>query len=272
MKTHWIPGGDGVQLHVVEAGNPKGRPILFIHGISQCWLSWDRQLSSDLADDYRLVAMDMRGHGLSDKPHEGYAEAKLWADDVKAVIDTLKLSKPVLCGWSYGTLVLLDYVRHYGEDAVGGLNLVDAVSKLGSDEALSVLTPEFLALVPGFFATDAEESARSLESLVRMCFVHEPPAEELYLMLGYNVSVPPYVRQALLSRSFDNDDLLPGIGVPVLITHGADDAIVKPAAVDQHKAGLAQAQVEMMDDAGHACFWDDPATFNAQLRSFAEAL
>ena len=47
-------------------------------------------------------------------------------------------------------------------------------------------------------------------------------------MLGYNVSVPPYVRQALLSRSFDNDDLLPNIGVPVLITHGADDAAVKP--------------------------------------------
>ena len=55
-------------------------------------------------------------------------------------------------------------------------------------------------------------------------------------MLGYNVSVPPYVRQALFSRSFDNDDLLPKIRKPVLITHGADDAVVKPAAVDQHKA------------------------------------
>jgi pimeloyl-ACP methyl ester carboxylesterase len=91
-------------------------------------------------------------------------------------------------------------------------------------------------------------------------------------MLGYNVSVPPYVRQALFSRSFDNDDLLPSIRKPVLITHGADDAIVKPAAVDQHKAGLTHAQIQMMTNVGHAPFWDDAATFNRRLRVFAESL
>ena len=83
MNHHKIAGG-GVQLHVVEAGNPKGRAVLFIHGISQCSLAWSRQLSSDLADDHRLVAMDMRGHGLSDKPREGYDNSRLWADDVNA--------------------------------------------------------------------------------------------------------------------------------------------------------------------------------------------
>ena len=58
MHTHRIIGGGGTQLHVIETGNPKGRPILFIHGFSQCWLAWSRQLKSDLADDYRLIAMD----------------------------------------------------------------------------------------------------------------------------------------------------------------------------------------------------------------------
>jgi len=91
-------------------------------------------------------------------------------------------------------------------------------------------------------------------------------------MLGYNVSVPPYVRQALFSRSFDNDDLLPKIRKPVLITHAADDAIVKSAAVNQHKAGITRAQIEMMRNAGHACFWDDAANFNRRLRAFAESL
>jgi pimeloyl-ACP methyl ester carboxylesterase len=86
------------------------------------------------------------------------------------------------------------------------------------------------------------------------------------------VSVPPYVRQALFSRSFDNDDLLPKIRKPVLITHGADDKIVKPAAADQHKAGLAHAQIQMMANAGHAPFWDDAATFNQGLRAFCESL
>jgi non-heme chloroperoxidase len=272
MKSHEITGGGGIQLHLAETGNSRGRPILFIHGFSQCWLTWSRQLKSDLADDYRLVSMDMRGHGLSDKPREGYTDSRLWADDVNAAIQALRLDHPILCGWSYGPLVILDYIRHYGEDSISGIHFVGAVTKLGSDEALSVLTPELLSLVPGFYTTDVEESVRSLESLLRISFAQEPSAEDLYLMLGYNVSVPPYVRQALFSRSFDNDDLLPKIRKPVLITHGADDAVVKLAAVDQHVAGLAHAQIQMMANAGHAPFWDDTATFNQRLRVFSESL
>lgn len=272
MKHHMIAGGGGTQLHLVETGNPDGSPILFIHGFSQCWLAWSRQVNSDLANDHRLVALDMRGHGLSDKPREGYADSKLWADDVHAVIQTLKLDHPVLCGWSYGPLVILDYIRHYGEEAIGGVNFVGGVSKLGSEEAVSVLTQEFLGLVPGFFSQDAEESVRSLRSLVRLCFAQEPSTEELYQMLGWNVSAPPYVRQGLFSRSFDNDDLLPRMRKPVLITHGGKDAIVKPAVVEQHTALLAHAQVHVIDEAGHAAFWDDAAAYNQRLRAFAASL
>lgn len=272
MKTHEITGGGGIRLHLVETGNSTGRPILFIHGFSQCWLAWRRQLSSDLADDYRLVAMDMRGHGLSDKPREGYTDSRLWADDINAAIQSLSLDHPILCGWSYGPLVILDYIRHYGEDGISGVHFVSGITKLGSDEAMSVLTPEFLNLVPGFFATEVGESVRSLESLLRTCFVQEPSAADLYLMLGYNLSVPPYVRQALFSRSFNNDDLLPKIREPVLITHGVDDAIVKPAVVDQHKASMAHAQIHVMANAGHAPFWDDAASFNRRLRAFSESL
>ena len=70
----------------------------------------------------------------------------------------------------------------------------------------------------------------------------------------------------------DNDDLLPKIRKPVLITHGGDDAAVKPAAVDQHIAGLAHAQIQMLANAGHAPFWDVAATFNQSLRAFSESL
>ena len=272
MKSQIITGGGGARLHLVEAGNPDGRPILFIHGFSQCWLAWGRQLNSALADDYRLVAMDLRGHGLSDKPVDGYAGSGLWADDVDAAIRELGLDRPILCGWSYGPLVILDYIRHYGEGAVGGIHFVDGITKLGSDEALSVLTPEFLGLVPGFFSADVRESVGALATLLRMCFVQEPSPEGLYLMLGYNVSVPPHVRQAMFSRSFDNDDLLAKLRKPVLITHGTDDPIVRPAAVEQHKAAIAHAQVQMMSNAGHAPFWDDAASFNRRLREFAESL
>jgi non-heme chloroperoxidase len=272
MKSHRIVGGGGTQIHVVESGNAHGRPILFIHGFSQSCLCWSRQLNSDLANDFRLVAMDLRGHGLSDKPREGYADSKLWADDVNAVVQTLALDHPVLCGWSYGPLVILDYVRHYGEAAIGGMNFVGGITKLGTDAALSVITPELLSLIPALFSTNTEDSVRGLESLVRMFFTQPPELEDLYFMLGYGLSVPPHVRQALFSRLIDNDDLLGKVRKPVLITHSSQDAIVKVAAVDQHRAAMPHAQVELVANTGHACFWEDAAKFNRRLRQFLDTL
>jgi pimeloyl-ACP methyl ester carboxylesterase len=269
MKNHMITGGGGVQLHVVEAGDSRGRPIVFIHGFSQSWLAWIRQMTSDLADKYRLVAIDMRGHGLSDKPREGYADSRLWAEDVQAVIRSLDLHHPVLCGWSYGPLVILDYLRHFGDDHISGANFVGGVTKLGSEEAASVLTAEFLNLIPGFFSSDAEESVRSLGSLLRLCFAKELSSEDWYQMLGCSVSVPPYVRQALFSRAFDNDDLLPNLRKPVLIIHGSRDAVVKSTVLDRQMSRIASATVRMMDT-GHACFWDDAQAYNHCLRKFVE--
>lgn len=270
MKHHTVVGGGGTRLHLVETGNPHGQAILFIHGFSQCWLAWERQLASDLARDYRLIAMDMRGHGASDVPRDGYGDSRLWADDLDAVLRELSIDQPILCGWSYGPLVILDYIRHHGEDRIGGIHFVDAITKLGSEAAISVLTPEFLALVPGFFSQDVDESVASLQSLLRLCFAREQAATALYTMLGYNASVPPFVRQALFSRAFDNDDLLPTIRKPVLITHGAEDAIVKKEVVGVHRARIAHAQTDIITGAGHAAFWDDPASFNTRLADFCE--
>src|SRR5215212_9397775 len=188
MKEHTITGGGGTRLHLVESGETSGHPILFVHGFSQTCHSWGRQLNSDLAQDHRLVAMDIRGLGRSDKPRDAYGDSKLWAEDINAVIEGLALDHPILVGWSYGPLIILDYIRHYGDEKLGGINFIGGVTKLGSEEALAVLTPEFLGLIPGFFSTDAEESVQSLESLLRLCLSPELTDEDLYLMLGASVS------------------------------------------------------------------------------------
>jgi pimeloyl-ACP methyl ester carboxylesterase len=203
---------------------------------------------------------DLRGHGSSERPRDGYDDSRLWAADVDAAIRVLELDRPILCGWSYGPLVILDYIRHYGEERIGGIHLVGAVTKLGSEAAAAALSAEFLALLPGLFSSDVGEGMRGLESLLHLCFVHEPEASDRYMMLGFGVSVPPFVRQALLTRVVDNDDLLPTIEKPVLITHGGLDAVVRQEVVAQHRAGLRHAQVDIMPDAGHAAFWDDAHT------------
>jgi len=154
MKNHRITAGGGIQLHVVETGSSSGRPILFIHGFSQSWFSWNRQLRSDLTNDHRLVAMDIRGHGLSDKPRDGYTDSKLWADDVNAAIQALRLDRPILCGWSYGPLLILDYIRHYGEEGIGGIVFVGGVEQArfigarGKGRMLEALVPFLSPVAP----------------------------------------------------------------------------------------------------------------------------
>jgi pimeloyl-ACP methyl ester carboxylesterase len=226
-------------------------------------------MNSDLADDCRLIAMDIRGHGQSDKPRDAYTDSQLWADDVNAAIHALKVTRPILCGWSYGPLIILDYIRHFGEDQIGGMIFVGGVTGLGTEKVLSVLTPEFLSLVPGFFSDEMDESRRSLASLIRLCLLREPSAAEFDEMLEYNVSVPAYVRRGLFARTLDNADLLPRIRKPVLIVQGDHDAVVRPGAVEYHKADLPHAQIQIMPNAGHASFWDDAPAFNQHLRTFA---
>jgi pimeloyl-ACP methyl ester carboxylesterase len=149
---------------------------------------------------------------------------------------------------------------------------VDGLTKLGSAAALAVLTPELLALVPGFFSTDAEPSVNALASLLRLSFVRPLSATRFYTMLGFNAWVPPFVRQALFSRTVDNDDLLPTIRKPVLITHGAADAVVKIDIVEQIHQLVPQAEIQIMPNAGHAPFGDDASLFNRRLAAFADGV
>lgn len=271
MKTYKVTGGGGIQLHVEETGNPNGRPILFIHGYSQCRLAWSKQMKSDLADDFRLVALDNRGHGLSEKPKDAYGDSKLWADDINAVITTLGLEQPVLSGWSYGGTIMCDYLRFYGEDQIGGLNFVDAVSRLGGS-VVPFLGEDFVALVPGLHSTDAEESVAALQKFLRMCVHEEPSAEDFYFMLGYNVIVPPHVRAGLFGRSLDNDDLLPRLRKPVLITHGDEDTIVLRDMAEYHASTISHAQTSYYPGVAHAPFWEDAERFNREIRAFASSL
>lgn len=271
MKSHKVTGGGGIQLHVEEMGNPQGKPILFIHGFSQCGLCWNKQTKSNLADGFRLVTLDIRGHGLSDKPEGVYADTRLWADDVHAVITTLGLDKPVLSGWSYGGEIMCDYVRHYGEDNIGGLNFVGAVSRLG-EPVFPFLTEDFLGLAPGFFSNVAEESSAALQKFMRLVVYEEPTPEDYYFFLGFNTIVPYYVRAGLFDRMLENDDVLAQIKKPVLLTHGENDGLVKTDMANYHKEKISHAQVSFYPNVGHTPFWENSERFNSELRSFVNAL
>ena len=126
VRHYTVQGGGGVTLRAREWGNSEGPGILFIHGWSQCDLCWGRQVAGALAARFRLITFDNRGHGESDKPRDAdsYREGRLWADDLAAVIEETRLEKPVVVAWSYGGLIVTDYIRFHGESNVAGIDLV----------------------------------------------------------------------------------------------------------------------------------------------------
>ncbi len=128
---------DGLTISAQEWGNPSGPEILFIHGFSQSYLSWMRQVDSALAGEFRIVTYDLRGHGNSDKPLDParYRDSKAWGDEVQAVMDAAGLKRPVLVGWSYAGRVISDYVTTHGAGKLAGINFVDASIK--ADPALA---------------------------------------------------------------------------------------------------------------------------------------
>ena len=269
MKTHTIIGGGGVKLHVEETGNRDGKSLLFIHGFSQCRLAWRKQTGSDLSRDFRLVTMDIRGHGLSDKPTGAYHDSALWAQDVHAVITALELHQPVLVGWSYGGVIMSDYLRVFGDGSIAGTLWVGAVPRLGEPlVAGGFLGPDFLALMPGFFSEQVADSVSTLQRFLRLCVHEEPSPEDFYFILGYNTIVPPYVREGLLARNINNDAVIQATRKPVSLVYGEADQIVSPRMCAHMEMLVPQATVATYPNVGHMPFWEAPERFNRELKDF----
>lgn len=285
MKTYTVTGGGGLQLHVVEDGNPCGRPLLFIHGWSQSYLAWANQLDSSLTRNFRVVAMDNRGHGLSDKPRDVYGESKLWADDINSVITELALDRPVVSAWSYGGMVICDYIRVHGEANLGGVNFASSLTKVGTESAKEIIGEEFFDNAKKSMSENTEECIAGIEGYLwhkaRISFRRvtgpvedhtgsiEPGLDESYLVFGYNVIVPPFVRAQLFARTLENDDLLRNITVPVLISHGDKDEVVLPLAGEQLAALIPGAKYSVYENGGHRLPAENPKRFNRELRRFA---
>lgn len=271
MSVHTITGGGGLQLAVHEYGQPQGKPILLIHGYSQCHLVWSKQYQSPLADEFRLVCLDNRGHGMSEKPTtlEHYTQAERWADDVDAVITELALHKPILAGWSYGGFIINDYVAQYGQDAIGGINYVGAAVLLGVEKADGMFGSDFTDVVPGLCSENLEDNIRAVRPFLRAIFAKPPTQEEFEVMIAFNMVVPPAVRLGMVSRTIDRDAVMQALTVPVLVTEGEKDTLVLAAHTEHLLSCIPHAQRSFYAGIGHAPPFEDPERFNRELAAFA---
>ncbi|MDZ5698626.1 alpha/beta hydrolase [Chelativorans sp. M5D2P16] len=272
MKVHELKGGGGVRLHVREWGEETAPSILFIHGWSQSHLCWQRQYESELADAFRLVALDLRGHGMSQAPLEPdhYTQPRLWADDIAAVIEQLDLHRPVLVGWSYGGFIVGDYLRAYGTAEIAGINFVGAVVTLNKEALGTLIGPGFVDNVVGATSDDLPTNIEAIRRFLRANTSTPLPADLFETALGWNMAVPAKVRAALVAREIDSDDVLAALTVPVLVSHGHKDQIILPAMGEHIVATCPRAVPSWYPDIGHMTFVEEADRFNSELMQFAQ--
>jgi pimeloyl-ACP methyl ester carboxylesterase len=129
--------GPAGELYVDDAGSGGGVPILFLHSYAGTSEHWSAQLYH-LRPRRRAVAMDLRGHGHSDKPPDGDYKVPSLADDIAAVVDALELRRFVLVGHSLGGSAAAAYVGKYPQ-RVAGLVLAGAPGKAAPEQARQVM-------------------------------------------------------------------------------------------------------------------------------------
>lgn len=275
LQYQLVLGAGDVPLNVVTAGDASKPAILLIHGIGQSHLSFENQLKSPLTDEFFVVSFDLRGHANSGKPwgESDYRDSANWAGDVARIIQALKLDRPVLLGWSYGTLVVADYVRHYGTAGIRGIELVGAYGGFTPPpppappavaEAMARTRSLQMSSNPADNATAARRGARGLTALDMGADWYERAA-------NISMMLPMYARKQMFDRKLANADLIPSIGVPVLLNVGAKDLSTPESAAHEFAARLKSAKVSVYADAGHSPFAEDPVRFNRELAEFARA-
>ena len=263
---------DNTPLAVQEFGNKNGQPLVFIHGFSQSYWCWKKQFHDPRLSEFRIVAFDLRGHGCSGKPLDtaSYLDSRVWASDLRSIIRSLEIIKPVIVSWSYSGLIVCDYLRHNGDREIAGINFVGARTKVGTPEATKMSGPLFLDLAPGFCSENSEDRLTAVyEFLINLtnCNI---PYPDIYEMLGYNLSVPARICRVLLRRIADNDALITKLKVPTLITHGDHDTSVLLSMAHHNHSLIKNSVLSIYEKTGHAPFYEDPNRFSEELQEFTK--
>lgn len=256
---------DGLILSAMSYGAASAPTIVFVHGLGQSRLCWNRQLVSAFAQ-HRLVTFDLRGHGDSDKPNQAdaYAAGGRWADDLAAVIAQTGSDRVVLVGWSFGGLVIGHYLRRYGVDAVAGINLVDAVTSFDPQ----FRTGESSRWGNRLASPDLDVRSEAIARFVLLCFATTPGRADFDRMLAYNGMVPRAVHLGLGKIEIDGLDAGFARVPRILLSHGARDALVRPGMSRRMIAVNPRSHLSIYPEAGHSPFYEDAGRFNRELAAF----
>lgn len=265
IETHFVTGGGGTKIHVARTGPEDAPPILFLHGWGVAHLAWRAQLEGPLAENYRLHAWDMRGHGMSDKPTDfaAYGDRALWAADVAAAVDACG-APPVVVTWSYGGAVLGDYLHHHGDNALAGILLAGSVVSIGQKNP----PPGPDTPVP-MLARDMATAIPALRRIIDLCVPGGMDVDALVEMTACAAMVAPEARRGLLMRKADARPDYARVTKPARIIFGTADALVDIVESEDAMTAMPHARRTLYEGVGHAPFHEEADRFNTELAEFA---
>lgn len=271
-RTISVRGAGGVNLAVQDGGDASGRPIVLLHALNQSHLSWKMQFGGDLAQKHRLLAVDLRGHGLSDKPADqhAYRDDRAWSDDLSAIIAQLGLIKPVLVGWGLGARTIMAYLREHGATALGGVVFVAPTASSTTASRSPEAGPVFRALTaPANFG----EYVWGVRSYVRLMTMKPLVSGDHEELLAYNMAASPSVGPGVAAAgAFDFSPELRRLRVPTLVLQGTQDRISLMPASQVVARSVRDANLVFLKHSGHMPFLEEPEAFNRALDEFVSAI
>jgi 3-oxoadipate enol-lactonase len=251
---------DGAVAGARRAGD-SGPALIFVHGVGSTAAIWDAQLDA-FGGEYRTAAIELRGNGALADPDPALITREGFAQDVLAVADAAGFDRFTVVGCSLGGVVAFELWKRVPErieamvivgsfaqypNAQGYADGVKAAAREAGDMA------NFAAIRAPKLGLSPERTRVTIEQMARK-------------------SVPCYLASTQATWTGDYRDVLPAIGVPVLVSCGERDAIAPRALSDEITAGIPGARFVEIPDAGHVANADNPQAFNRELRAFLSEL
>lgn len=269
---------DGTGLFVLDTGG-EGTPILLVHGLGSTLSFWQKQLVGGLAEEHRLIAVDLPGWGRSDQPDGAYTPS-WYADHLVGVLDALDVGRAHVAGHSMGGQAAIAMALEH-PDRVDRLVLV-------APAGIETFTAEEGAALKGFWTEDKLRDRPREEARLAFSMVFATWDEGVDRVFEERLAVDgtdrfPGLFRAL-QRSVDGmidepvADRLGEVSTPTLVVFGDADAMIPnrfmhpdlttQAVGEQAVERIPDARLVLIPGAGHTPHHDEPAAFDAAVRDF----
>lgn len=259
---------NNLSVSYIDEGATNSRTIMLIHGFPLNKAMWNMQVG-ELKENYRVVAYDIRGHGNSDVGSDNFS-IELFVNDLLGLMDTLKIDKTVLCGFSMGGYIALNAIEKYPE-RFNALLLCDTNCMADLPEAKEKRMKAIESIKEKGLELYAEESLKKLFAPISFS-THKDQIAMVKEMIIKTSKQALYKTLHALAERKETCSKLHEIKVPVLIMVGKEDEITPPeVALSMHEK-IKGSTIHIVEYAGHLSNLENPGEFNHQLTGFLSSI